>query len=48
VKQLEATSAEMFTICYYSAPHKGVLTRADLDQHFDCPVVANVEKATAE
>jgi hypothetical protein len=25
-----------------------VLTRADLDQHFGCPVVANVEKATAE
>jgi hypothetical protein len=48
VKQLPATSAEMFTIAYYSAPHKGVLTRADLDQHFGCPVVANVEKATAE
>jgi hypothetical protein len=34
----------------YGAPHKHAtfrLTRADLDEHFGCPVVANVDRATA-
>jgi len=50
VKQLEATAAEMWTISYYGLPHKHStfrLTRSDLDEHFGCPVVANVERATA-
>jgi hypothetical protein len=46
VKQLEATAAEMWTISYYGAARKGVLTRSDLDAYFGCPVVANVETAT--
>ena len=48
MKQLDATSAEMFTISYYGAARKGILPRADLDAHFGCPVVDNVERATAE
>lgn len=50
VKQLPAVSAEMWTISYYGVPHKHAtfrLTRADLDEHFGCPVVANVDRATA-
>jgi hypothetical protein len=49
-KQLEATAAEMWTISYYGLPHKHTtfrLTRSDLDEHFGCPVVSNVETATA-
>lgn len=50
VKQLKPTRAEAWTISYYGEPsHKGGdwrITRADLDAHFGCPIVAEVESAT--
>lgn len=49
VKQLRPTRAEAWTISYYGTPHKSapcLLTRGELDKHFGCPVVANVERAT--
>jgi hypothetical protein len=51
VKQLKPSKAEAWTISYYGEPshHGGSwrLTRADLNQHFGCPIVEEVENATA-
>jgi hypothetical protein len=51
VRQLKPTRAEAWTISYYGEPsHKGGtwrLTRADLNEHFGCPIRESVDSATA-